>query len=321
MKRAQFLERLKQSAQRLHYDVALSDIKFGSWLRKKLLATPRKRGRIRSWTAKEFRIALEICRLESQGIHATGAIKWHLWLKGFDPPEFSPTRARKHLNKEFKRWTQRLFEHVHTTHDPRGDADISPWRRRKIVASLGPQDERLKTILPLSEAASFDARNVIQFGVGGHALARIAETFFASLASWLPKLVGLENNKGFVSEIADIDPQLVGTSIVAAFAGVFGDPAEIVGSGMSSIRSATDEQFEGARNLLLSSPSMLRCIGKNRPDYAAGTRAAIRSLSTPVWRIGLFAMYVHWVRRLLPDLIDKLRQPPEFPHQKAQLSR
>jgi hypothetical protein len=134
----------------------------------------------------------------------------------------------------------------------------------------------------MSEATSFDGRNVMQFGVGGETVADAAEAYLTSLISSFPN-----------AQIAETGLRGLVEKSVALFGGISGDPEEIPVTGLRSIMAATDEQFEVARNMLRSMPSLLRATSRLRPDYASGTAAVIRSLRAPQWRLGMFVTHLH----------------------------
>jgi len=291
MNRTELVERIIPTALRC-YGIRVTNSMFGDWLREKLIATPGKQGRKRNWTAREYRVALEICRLKSQGVNFAGAIKWHLWIKGFELPKFDPQKHRRDLLKEFRKFRALSTKSIYTTHDPRSEPEISVSRARAIARSVGTQDERLHAILPFAPEESFDIRNLTEFDVSSARLSVPAADFLnESIRSLFPS---------FVMEGGIADTSTLATTLMNLFGGLTGQPDEIVKSGEASVLGAGIDAYLIARVMMLKFPELLLFMRAHRQDWRPGLDATARSLRTPQWRIGTFVSLLHAVHRAGP---------------------
>ncbi len=293
MNRRELVKRLSTTAEE-RYGVRVTDSMFGDWLREKLIAAPRKRGQIREWTAKEYRGALEICRLKSQGVNFAGAIRWHLWIKGFDPPKFDPRKSRRPLLKEFRKFRFEATKGVYTTYDPRSEREISPARLETIARSIGTQDSRLHSILPFEAQQIVKARNLAEFDVGGEKISAAASRFCSEVLFHL--IPGIQ---------ADAANEIAGTicsAIVGNFGGLTGKPDEIDTSSEASILCATVDTYMLARQIAVGIPSLLAILRVLNPNWTSGLDAARMSARTPHWRIGNFVAMLHFLHRAGPIL-------------------
>lgn len=284
MKREVLVTRLTARA-KTRYGVRVSDEIFGEWLRKKLIQSPPKRGRIREWDKRHYRIVLEICRLSAEGIRFSGIIKWHLWIKGFSPPGFQPTAERKHLLKEFRRLRKSLTQPIYSTYDPRSGETISDDRANRIAKSMGTQDERLRIILPLELTETFDSRNLVQFGVGGEKLADLVSSKARKLLEHTTQITDPALINEFSSAMASAG--------IASLLGLWGDPDEIGGSGEHSIQIANNDAFEFARSALAWGPKAISLWAESDQANRDGSQAATKSLTRADWRISIFVGFLH----------------------------
>lgn len=284
MKREVLVSRLIARAS-TRYGVRVSDEIFGEWLRKKLIQSPPKRGRIREWNKRHYRIALEICRLNSEGVRIFGIIKWHLWLKGFSPPNFRPTAERIHLLKEFRRLRKSLMQSIYSTYDPRNGGAISENRANRIAKSMGTQDERLKSFLPLALAQIFGARNLIQFAVDDGTLANLLTSNVGSYIGQLTEIPDTVVVNKLASTVTDIG--------ITSLSGLWGDPDEIEASGEQSIQVASADDFEFGRSSLAGTAIGISLLAKCDEAHRDGYQAATKSLTRAHWRISIFVGFLH----------------------------
>src|SRR5690349_8190682 len=81
MNRSAFLQRLNARAVARYGVAPISNKMFGKWLEAKIIWAPDKHGRIRNWSPRQYRRALEIVRLKSMDIQILWEIRFQLWLK------------------------------------------------------------------------------------------------------------------------------------------------------------------------------------------------------------------------------------------------
>jgi hypothetical protein len=291
------MDRLAPRAQ-ARYGIRVTNQIFGDWLREKLIATPSKRGRVRDWTWQHYRVALEICRLKSQGVNFAGIIRWNLWIKGFNPPDFDPTKQRRSLLKEFRRIRKLAVEPIYSTYDPRDTDDVSDKRAAKIALSMGNQDERLKPILPLGIAELVDARNLAQFDVMGKLIQNAAHGFLArQLQAMAPSIP---------AEKIELAGQHMAGDLVPLLGGFLGEINEIEAAGEHSIQIADRSSFEIARNMLINLSHVMKMLGHTDTPNLAGYSAVALSATHPDWRVGNFVSYLHLLHRGGPNFLDNL---------------
>ncbi len=302
MERTYLVSRISQRAWS-RYKVRVTDVVFGDWLRDKLILAPPKKGRHREWNACHYRVALEICRLISQGVTFKGIIKWHLWIKRVPLPKFQPTENRQTLLRNFRRLSKLATENIHSTYDPRGSDKLSDWRATKIVRSMGCQDERLKSILPLDSSELIDARNLAQFDVGGNSISVASRLYFTrQVRATLPTLSD--------SQIENITT-LVTNRIIALMGGVLGTPDEIEKSAQESISTADCGSFEVARNMTICLSDLMAMAAQTDAANSEGYKAVAYSAISPDWRIGNFVFCLHVIHRgggqeFLPELMSEI---------------
>ena len=282
MNRQARVDRLISTAMRL-YGVATTDVQFGDWLRERLLPTPPKQQRKRSWTCRHYRTALEICRLKSQGVNDAGELRWHLWIKGRSPPGFDPAKARRHLRVAFTRLRKAAGKSIHSTYDPTRDPEITERRKQRIIKSMGTQDERLKASLPLNGDELFALRNLMEFDN--------QSTNIPPIESLVAKLAPLDAPHEVTAQLQSI------SHVVALLGGISGAGGEIENSGERSIRHATRKQFELGRQTISVLPGAFRLWAALMPDKEAGFVAVAQSAQRPEWRVGNFVLIVHMLYR------------------------
>ena len=297
MDRRTLMSRLVPRA--LHrYRVRVTDLMFGDWLREKLIATPSKRGRVRNWNWRHYRVGLEICRLKSQGVDFAGAIRWHLWIKGFDPPKFNPVQQRTSLLRAFRRYRKLAIKSIYSTYDPRNTSIISEQRAEKLALSMGSQDERLKSILPLGTSELLDARNLVQFDVSGGSIEIAAREYFTRQTRAIAPSLSAETSELFAQRMAGVVVPLLG--------GLLGEVNEIDVAGEYSIQIASRNSFDLARNMVANLPRLMKWSEQADPLNSAGYSATVRSATMPDWRIGNFVSFLHIVHRGGPDFLKKI---------------
>ena len=285
MNRAEFFSRLKRTAKR-RYRVEITKSIFDDWRREKLLSAPEKHGRKREWGPKKYRIALEICRLKAQGVKFSGAQKWHLWIKGFQPPKFEPVENRAALLKEFRRLRKRATPRD-STYDARVDSTLSEWRAGSVARSLGEQDKRLEEIIPLTTSELIDGWGLARFDTGGQKLVvPLMEKVFESLGlQSLPEEIQKEIEKTLHQEIST----LIG--------GYFGNPEDVENTAEETIHTASNESFHRARLINGLFPGVLRAWKNIDTRYGDGAESAARSAISPDWRIGNYISVLHAIVR------------------------
>lgn len=301
MNRQNLISRLIPRA-RDRYRVRVTDPMFGDWLREKLIATPSKRGRVRNWTWRHYRVGLEICRLKSQGVNFAGAIRWHLWIKGFDPLGFNPVKQRRSLLRAFRRYRKLAIKSVYSTYDPRNTSEISERRAEKLALSMGSQDERLKSILPLGTHELMDARNLAQFDVPGDSIQIAAHGLYTQQLRMIAPSLSAGKIENYAKHISD--------AVVPQLGGLWGEVDEINVAGEHSIQIADRNSFDVARHMVADFPRLMKLLGQADPLNSAGYSAALSSATRPAWRIGNFVSFLHVVHRGGPDFLGKII-PPE----------
>jgi hypothetical protein len=286
MDRRTLVDRMARWA-KSRYRISVNDVQFGYWLRSDLLKAPPKAGQARNWTRRHYRIALEICSLKSQGVKSVDAMRWHLWLKDFEPPRFVPTNERRALSKEFRRVRKLGTARVRSTYDPKPDGQPSDWQVAVISRSMGQQDERLKAIVQFDPHSLTDIWGLTRFGEGGALFASDLANFFGKVSSFLP----VDNEDAKVAETI----QWFSKAIPSLFTGYFGDRKEIENSAEDTVLRATRAQFEQARTFLKLQPLLLEAakqvlVRESASDIIAG-------INTPDWRIGNYVTFLHMIFR------------------------
>ncbi len=301
MTRQELLERLIRKASD-RYGLRVTDMMFGDWLREKLIFTPPKTGRHRRWTCRQYRVALEICRLRSQGIDFAGILRWHLWIKGFNLPTFDPTKQRRALFKEFRRLRKEAVAPIHSTYDPRDATPLTPWKAQKLIGSIGTQDERLTQLLPILGDNLIGSWSLSRFDEKAPGVEiETREFVLRHLRALYPRAPE--------DELKELSSHLA-VKMTSLLGGILGEPDEIESSGETSILTANRATFDAARNAIADLPGTMANYQISDPGNAEGYRAVAHSAITPQWRIINFVNFLHAVHRGGPELATQIRTQP-----------
>lgn len=270
MPREAFLARLNKAVS--HYGLPeVTDDILADWLEAKVIPSPRQTGRLRIWTRVQYRHALEILRLKSQGVASLAEIRWHLWIMGFEIPVFSSRfSSRASLIRIFRRDLRELFKPVNSKYQPtENETKKDAWRANALIRSMGDLDPELQKTVTYERDELLNLYGIAKLGgVIGKATSAVGKITAAM-------------SKPFLTAVAVDGPEQ--KSILKSIARFAGNPHEEGNRAEKSLSEASEADFRLARRafkVLATSP------------WPFGPKAR-RSFATPRWRIGLFVWLLH----------------------------
>lgn len=273
MDRATFLARVNRHA-RLNRMRNISENILSDWLEAKLMPSPVHQGRLRIWTRQHYQCALEILRLNSQGIKNLNEIAWHLWIMGYEVPVFDNRYiARNVLCRAHSRNIRLAFDKVSSRYQPvRVEGAKEQWQGNVLLKSLGKLDSELEQAIKYERGELLDLYKIARFGetIG------TAKDAIGRLFGNLAQRVNLQTLLP-----TDTQKSLLGMLMRSA-----SDPREMGNSIEQSLRHASETEFRLARQAF-------RLISQS--PWPFGPKAK-RSFRTPIWRVSLFAFLVHAAR-------------------------
>ena len=296
MRRAEFLKRLNRRAINRYGLKRITDGILGDWLEAGVVIAPRKEGRARRWSGRQYRMALEVVRLKSQGVRSLAFIRSLLWLKRYEVPLFDPRfelESREALAREFVQIRNTLIGRIHSTYPIDYSGKNTDWRKRSIVEKMGPLDPSLQPFVQYQPDELIDAYTRLRFdqgsgqldGAAQRLIDQIIPAIFQRSAPNLP--LPILNKPHKVSGI---------------LGGLLGKRDEVENPELS-IAGVTEEQFREARLAVNQSISIFRKIGLEK--------VAISLTLSWKWRISMFVFFLDLIHRQRLNSIEQAFDKPK----------